>query len=348
MYYEQLLTYIIFDRLNWDSRSAMSNMLKIASLAVSLTTVAPAAQAQAQNYPIKPVRIMVGASAGGGTDIIARMLAEKFNDAFKGTFLVENRPGASNTIAADLTAKAAPDGHTLLVATNTGQAIAPHLIRLAFDPIKDLTPIALIVTVPNVLAVNLNVSAKDVRELIAHMKAKPDEYKFASAGVGSTQHIAGEAFKHAAGVRMIHVPYKGSSQAHLDVISGQVQVMFDTTSSAMGHLKGGKLKALAVTTAHRSAELPAVPTLAEAGVPSFEMSTWYGLYVTAGSPREVVARLQTETARILKLPDVQVRLKGLGGEPGAITPERFALMNQAEFERFGKLIKDANIKIDAQ
>ena len=304
--------------------------------------------AQAQTYPSKPVRIMVGASAGGGTDIIARMLAEKFNDAFKGSFLVENRPGASNTIAADLTAKAAPDGHTLLAATNTGQAIAPHLLKLSFDPIKDLTPIALIVTVPNVLAVSNSVAAKDVKELIAAMKAKPGEYKYASSGIGSTQHIAGEGFKHVTGVDIIHVPYKGSSQAHLDVIGGQVQVMFDTTSSAMGHIKGGKLKPLAVTTATRSAELPNVPTLAEAGVPGFEMSTWYGLYVTAGTPKAIVERLQAETAKILKLPDVQAKLKGLGGEPGNVTPEQFAAINRAEYERFGKLIKDANIKIDAQ
>jgi tripartite-type tricarboxylate transporter receptor subunit TctC len=302
--------------------------------------------ASAQTYPTKPVKIMVGASAGGGTDIIARMLAEKFGDAFKASFVVENRPGASNTIAADLTAKAPPDGHTLLAATNTGQAIAPHLLKLGFDPIRDLTPIALIVTVPNVLAVTPTVPAKDVRELIALMKAKPDEFKFASSGIGSTQHIAGEGFKHATGVAMIHVPYKGSSQAHLDVIAGQVQVMFDTTSSAMGHIKAGKLRVLAVTTAQRSSELPNVPTLAEAGVPGFEMSTWYGLYVTNGTPREIVARLQAETARILKLPDIQTRLKGLGGEPGNVSPEQFAAINKAEYERFGKLIKDANIKAE--
>ena len=323
-------------------------MRMLSSIAVLAVAIALPLNAVAQTYPVKPVKIMVGASAGGGTDIIARMLAEKFNDAFKGSFLVENRPGASNTIAADLTAKAAPDGHTLLAATNTGQAIAPHLLKLSFDPIKDLTPIALIVTVPNVLAVSNSVAAKDVKELIAAMKAKPGEYKYASSGIGSTQHIAGEGFKHVTGVDIIHVPYKGSSQAHLDVIGGQVQVMFDTTSSAMGHIKGGKLKPLAVTTATRSAELPNVPTLAEAGVPGFEMSTWYGLYVTAGTPRAIVERLQAETAKILKLPDVQAKLKGLGGEPGNVTPEQFAAINKTEYERFGKLIKDANIKIDAQ
>jgi tripartite-type tricarboxylate transporter receptor subunit TctC len=300
----------------------------------------------AQSYPNKPVRIMVGANAGGGTDIIARMLAEKMGEAFKGSFVVENKPGASNTIAADLTAKAPADGHTLLVATNTGQAIAPHLIKLSFDPIKDLTPVGLIVTVPNVLVVGANVPANNVAELVSLMKAKPNDFKYASSGVGSTQHIAGEGFNLAAGVKSIHVPYRGSSQAHLDIIGGNVQIMFDTTSSAMGQIKAGKFKPLALTTATRSSELPQVPTLAEAGVSGFEMSTWYGMFVTSGTPPEVTQRLQTELAKILKMPDIQTKLKGLGGEPGNITPEQFAQMNRQEFTRFGDLIKKANIKLE--
>ena len=300
----------------------------------------------AQSYPNKPVRIMVGANAGGGTDIIARMLAEKMGEAFKGSFVVENKPGASNTIAADLTAKAPADGHTLLVATNTGQAIAPHLIKLSFDPIKDLTPVGLIVTVPNVLVVGANVPANNVAELVSLMKAKPNDFKYASSGVGSTQHIAGEGFNLAAGVKSIHVPYRGSSQAHLDIIGGNVQIMFDTTSSAMGQIKAGKFKPLALTTATRSSELPQVPTLAEAGVSGFEMSTWYGMFVTSGTPPEVTQRLQTELAKILKMPDIQTKLKGLGGEPGNISPEQFAQLNRQEFTRFGDLIKKANIKLE--
>lgn len=296
-------------------------------------------------YPTKPVKLMVGAGPGGGTDIIARMLAEKMTDSLKGTFIVENKPGASNTIAAELTAKAQPDGHTLLVATNTGQAIAPHLIKLNFDPMKDLTPIALVVTVPNVLVVSSSVPANTVKELIALMKNKPEEFKYASSGVGSTQHIAGEGFDITAGVKSIHVPYKGSSQAHLDLIAGNVQIMFDTTSSAMGQIKAGKFKPLAVTTAQRSAELPNVPTLAEAGVSGFEMSTWYGVFVTSGTPPDVVARLQTEVAKIIRLPDVQAKLKGLGGEPGTLTVDQFTQLNRQEFERFGKLIRQANIKM---
>ena len=316
----------------------------IAFLFAACISIAMPAQAQA-TYPSKPVRLMVGAGAGGGTDIIARMLAEKMAESFKGTFVVENKPGASNTIAAELTAKAQADGYTLLVATNTGQAIAPHLIKLAFDPMKDLTPIGLVVTVPNVLVVGANVPANTVKELVALMKAKPEDFKYASSGIGSTQHIAGEGFDIAAGVKSVHIPYKGSAQAHLDIIAGNVQIMFDTTSSAMGQIKAGKFKALAVTTPQRSAELPNVPTLTEAGVSGSDMSTWYGVFVTAGTPPEVVARLQSELARIIKLPDVQAKLRGLGGEPGNLSVEQFSQLNRQEFERFGKLIKQANIKM---
>ncbi len=297
-------------------------------------------------YPTKPVRLMVGANAGGGTDIVARMLAEKMAEGLKGSFVVENKPGASNTIAADLTAKAAPDGHTLLVATNTGQAIAPHLIKLSFDPIKDLTPIGLVVVVPNVLVIGSGVAANTVQELVTLMKAKPNEFKYASSGVGSTQHIAGEGFNLAAGVKSVHIPYKGSSQAHLDIIGGNVQMMFDTTSSAIGQIKAGKFKPLAVTSPQRSTELPNVPTLAEAGVSGFEMTTWYAVYATAGTPPDVTAKLQAELARVLKLPDVQAKLRALGGEPGNMGVEQFAQMNRQEYERFGRLIKAANIKME--
>lgn len=295
-------------------------------------------------YPTKTVRLMVGANAGGGTDIVARMLAEKLAESMKGTFVVENKPGASNTIAADLTAKAPPDGHTILVATNTGQAIAPHLLRLGFDPIKDLIPIGLVVNVPNVLVVGGSVPVNSVAELIAAMKARPGEFKYASSGVGSTQHIAGEAFDAAAGVKGMHVPYKGSAQAHLDIIGGNVQMMFDTTSSAMGQIKAGKFKPLAVTSERRSSELPDVPTLAEAGLPGFDMTTWYAVYVTAGTPPDIVTKLQAELTRIVALPDVQAKLRGLGGEPGTMSVEQFTRFNAQEYERFGRLIREGNIK----
>ena len=314
------------------------------SLLMSLLLVVLPTQAQSP-YPTKAVKLMVGAGPGGGTDIIARMLAEKFADGIKGTWVVENKPGASNTIAADITAKAAPDGHTLLVATNTGQAIAPHLMKLGFDPIKDLIPIGLIVTVPNVLVVGAQVPVNNVADLVKAMKAKPGDFKYGSSGVGSTQHIAGEAFDVAAGTKSEHISYKGSSQAHLDIIGGSIQMMFDTTSSAMSQIKSGKFRPLAVTTPMRSPLLPDVPTLAETGIRGADMSTWYGLYVTAGTPQEVVTKLQQELARILKLPEVEARLKGLGGEPGAISPAQFGELNRQEHERFGKLIRETGIKL---
>jgi len=303
-----------------------------------------ASAALAQPYPAKPVRIMVGASAGGGTDIIARLLADKFAESMKQPFIVENRPGASNTIAADVTAKAPRDGHTLLVATNTGQAIAPHLLKLGFDPLKDVQPVGLIVVVPNVLIVGPQVPAGNVAELVA--LAKKQTLRYASSGVGSTQHIAGEAFARATGTSLVHVPYKGSSQAQVDLLGSQVEMMLDTSSSAMGQIKAGKLRALAVTTPRRAAELPQVPTLAEAGVPGVEITTWYGLFTTGGTARPVVERLHNELMKALALPDVRSRLTGLGGEPGALSVREFGEMNRADYERYGRLIREAGIKLD--
>jgi tripartite-type tricarboxylate transporter receptor subunit TctC len=322
-----------------------SKFLRAIALATGVA-MAGGAGAADTGYPNRPVKIMVGANAGGGTDIIARMLAEKFQEAMKQPFVVENKPGASNTIAADFTAKAAPDGYTLLVATNTGQAIAPHLIKLGFDPLKQLQPVGLVVVVPNVLVVGAVTPINSVKDLVAAAKAKPGDYRYASSGVGSTQHIAGEAFDQAAGIKTTHIPYKGSSQAHVDVLSGEVQMMFDTTSSAMPQIKAGKFRPLAVTSPARSPELPNVPTIAEAGYPAAEMTTWYGLFVTGGTPKQIVDQLHVELRRALMLPDVQARLKGLGGEPGNLTIEEFAKLNRDEFDRFGKLIKTANIRVE--
>jgi tripartite-type tricarboxylate transporter receptor subunit TctC len=320
-------------------------MYSLARLALGLALAVAGGLAAAQTWPTKPVRVMVGASPGGGTDIIARMLAEKYQAAFGQPFIVENRPGASNTIAADLTAKAPPDGQTILVATNTAQSIAPHLLKLGYDPLKDLAPVALIVVVPNVLVVNTDVPAKNVKELVALIKANPEKYSYGSSGTGSTQHLAGEAFAHELGLKMTHIPYKGSSQALADLVGGQIQMSFDTTSSSMGHIKSGKVRPLAVMSPARSRELPEVPTLAEAGIKGVEMSTWYGLFTTGGTPAAVVDRLAAETAKVLKMPDVQKRLEALGGEPGNMTPAQLAAMNKAESERFGALIRAANIKI---
>ncbi|MBK7472408.1 MAG: tripartite tricarboxylate transporter substrate binding protein [Betaproteobacteria bacterium] len=316
------------------------------TLAATLLLCLTSTLGLAQSWPAKPVKIMVGASPGGGTDIIARMLAEKYQAAMGQPFVVENKPGAANTIAADLTAKAPADGYTLLLATNTAQAIAPHLMKLSFDPIKDLVPVALIVVVPNVVVLAPTVPATNIKELVALIKAEPGKFSCGSSGIGSTQHLACEAFALATGTKIVHIPYKGSSQALTDLVGGQIQLSFDTTSSAMSFIKGGKVKALAVMTPKRSSELPDVPTLAEAGVPGVEMTTWYGLFTTGGTPKDVVTKLYAETAKTLQLPDVQKRLIGLGGEPGNMTSEQFGAMNKADFDRFGKLIKEVGIKME--
>jgi tripartite-type tricarboxylate transporter receptor subunit TctC len=302
--------------------------------------------ALAQGASDKPIRIMVGASPGGGTDILARMLADKMAPSLKQTVVVENRPGASNTIAADLTAHAPPDGTTLLLATNTGQAIAPHLLKLKYDSIKDLQPIGLVAVMPNVLVVSTAKPYKNVKELLAAMADKPGTFKYASSGIGSTQHVGGEAFGLSTGTKSTHIPYKGSSQAHIDLISGEVSMMFDSASSAMSQIKAGKLRPLAVAADKRAAELPDVPTLAEQGVKGADVQTWYGLFTTAGTPKPTVDRLAAELTRVLKLPDVQARIKGLGGEVNILPVDQFADMNRAEYERYGKLVRDANIKAE--
>jgi tripartite-type tricarboxylate transporter receptor subunit TctC len=308
--------------------------------------VACSAVAQSNPWPTRPVKIMVGAAPGGGTDVIARMLAEKYQAIFGQPFVIENRPGAGNTIAADVTAHAT-DGHTLLLATNSAQAIAPHMIKLSFDPIADLAAVALVVVVPNVVAVGPAVKATNIRELVAELKSKqPGEYSCGSSGIGSTQHLACEAFGLATGTKITHVPYKGSAPVLTDLVGGQIQLDFDTTSSAMNFIKAGRIRALAVMTPNRAAELADVPTLAEAGVPGVEMNTWYGLFATAGMPREVLARLHAETMKIIAMPEVRRKLEGMGGEPGSMTAAEFAAMNKADFERFGKLVRAAGIKAD--
>jgi len=326
--------------------SSISLRLLLPSALAAVLLGLPGAASAQSTSPDKSVRIMVGASPGGGTDILARVLADKFAPALKQAVVVENRPGASNTIAAELTARAAPDGSTLLLATNTGQAIAPHLLKLKYDALKDLQPIGLVAVMPNVLVVSSNAPYRSVKDLLAAMAAKPGGFKYASSGIGSTQHIGGEAFGLVTGTKSIHIPYKGSAQAHIDIISGEVDMMFDSTSSAMGQIRAGKFRPLAVTSARRSAELPDVPTLAEQGITGADVSTWYGLFATAGTPRAVVERLNTELLTSLRMPDVQARIKGLGGEITLMGIAQFSEMNRSEYEHYGRLVKEASIKAE--
>ena len=260
--------------------------------------------------------------------------------------VVENRTGASQTIAAELTARSPADGHTLLIGTNTAAAIAPHLIKLNYDPLKDLDPVGLIVAVPNVLVVSQNEAARTVPELVAAMKAKPGTYQYASSGVGSTQHIAGAAFAATTGTVAAHVPYRGSSQAHVDLVSGQVQMMFDTSSSITPQVRSGRVRPLAVMSEQRSGNLPDVPTLGELGVSGLEMTTWYGMWVTGNTPASTQQILQASLNEVLSLPAVQGKLRDMGGDPGTMSATAFARFNQREFERFGALLKRLDIRIE--
>ena len=311
----------------------------------AMLAAALACQAQT-TFPNKPLRINVGASAGGGTDVIARLFAEKMGGPLGQPVIVENKPGAANTIAADLTAKAPADGYTLLMATNSGQVIAPHLLKLNFDPLKQLTPIGMVVIVPHVLLVSATNPVRNFNELLADMKARPDGIRYASSGVGSSQHVAGEVFMAATGTRMTHIPYKGSSQAHHDILAGQVEIMLDTTSSAMALIKAGKFRPLAVTTPKRSTELPDVPTLEELGVRNAEMATWYAMYAPTGTPQPVLERITRDFNTALQLPEVQPKLKGLAGEPSTLTRDQFIAMQAAEDTRFAAILKERNIRLD--
>ncbi len=312
--------------------------LAAALLAFGLTAV------QAQDWPRQPVKILVGSAPGGGTDAMARAVADRLGPLLKQPVVVENRPGASNTLAAGVTAKST-DGHTMVMGVVTAHAIAPHLLKLNYDNNKDLVPVAFVGAVPNVLVVGNDV-ADSVATLVKSAKKDPGKINYATSGAGSTQHIAAEMFKDAAGVAITHVPYKGSGPALIDLIGGQVQMSFDTMPSVIGQIKNGKIRALAVTTAKRNAQLPNVPTLAEAGVPGVEMSAWYGIYMPASTPKAVQDRVHDAVNQVLAMAETRTRLEAVGAEIAPMTQPQFAAFHAAEYKRFGDIIKKNDIRLD--
>jgi tripartite-type tricarboxylate transporter receptor subunit TctC len=309
------------------------------------TLLLAGAAAHADDWPSKPLRILVGSAPGGGTDAMARAVADKLGPALKATVVVENKPGASNTLAADATAKST-DGHTMVMGVSTAHAIAPHLIKLAYNNDKDLVPVAFVGAVPNVLVVNNELGVKTVAELVALAKKKPGQLNYASSGSGSTQHIAAELFKESTGSFVTHIPYRGSGPALVDLMGGQVQFSFDTMASVLPHIKSGKVRALAVASARRSPQLPDVPTMAEAGVKGVEMSAWYGIYMPAATPKPVQERVQAEVARLLQLPDTKARLDTIGAEITPLTQPQFIAFHEAENKRYADVIKKRGIKLD--
>jgi tripartite-type tricarboxylate transporter receptor subunit TctC len=315
----------------------------LATLIVACTPLAVAAQAA---YPNKPIRMVVPYPPGGPTDVLGRIVAQRLSESLGQQVVVENRPGASGMIGSELVAKAAPDGYTLL--TNASiHVINPSLYpKMNFDALRDFTPVSLIAQVPLILVVNPALPVKSVQELIALAKAQPNLLNFGSSGNAAAPHLAGESFKIATGVQMQHVPYKGSAPALTDLMGGQVQLMFDSMPSAMPHVKSGKIRALAVTTAKRSPTVPDLPTVAESGVPGFDISTWYGVWAPAGTPKDIVNKIAAEMAKALKQPAVRERLAALGAEPAADTPEEFAAYCQSELAKWSKIVRESGAKAD--
>ena len=306
-----------------------------------------ASGALAQGYPSKPVRMVVGFSPGGGTDILARIVAQKLSDAWGQSVVVENRPGASATIGAALVAKAPPDGYTLAMGQLTPNAIAPALIKdLSYDAVKDFVPIILVGTSPNVLVVNPALPAKTVAELIAHAKSSPGKLTYASSGAGSLQHIAAELFKSNAQVEIRHIPFKGSGQAVIDLMSGQVDMNFDSIPAVIQHVKSGKLRAIAVTSAKRASGLPDIPTIAEGGIPGYDLTTWWGLFAPAGTPPEIVAKIHRDTLAALQNAELKERFAGLSVDPGGGSSRDFADYVRQEIAKYDRIVKQVNIKAE--
>jgi len=300
----------------------------------------------AQQYPAKPVRLVVGFTAGASIDIVARAIAQPMGESMGQQVVVDNRPGAGSNIGSEIVAKSPPDGYTILI-VNNGFAISQSLYqKLNYDALRDLTAVSQVTAMPHLLGVHPSLPAKNIKELIALATAKPGMLSFASSGVGVSDHIAGELFKYMTGIKMVHVPYKGGPQAATDVASGQVDMWFGGLPSIMPFVKSGRLRALAVTSLQRSPALPDVPTMNEAGVPGYEVILWYGIFAPAATPREIVQRLNAEIVKALNLREVRERFATLGLTAVGSPPEQFDKFFRAEIDKWGKVVRAAGLKAE--
>jgi len=303
--------------------------------------------AQAQAWPAKPIRYIVIFAPGGTTDILARLLAPKLSEALGQPVVVENRPGAGGNTGAEMIAKAAPDGYTIGSGTVSSHAINATLYsKLPYDPAKDFAPITMLATLPNMLVVHPSLGVNNVAELVALLKANPNKYSFGSAGNGTSQHMSGEMFKTMTGTSMQHIPYKGSGPMIPDLLAGTISMSFENITTAYPPVKQGRLKALAVTTQKRSFVAPDVPTMQEAGLAGYDITSWQALFAPAGTPKEIILRLHAETAKALKAPDVAKRLEDLGLDAGGITPDELAAIIRNDIPRLGKVVRDSGAKVD--
>lgn len=302
-------------------------------------------QAALQAYPVKPLRMVVGYPPGGPTDVLARIVAQKLGESWGQQVIVDNRPGASGMIGAELAARAAPDGYTLLMVPVT-YAVTPSLFpKMAYDAEKDLAPVAQVAAAPFMLVVHPTLPVKTVKDLIALARSRPGQLNYASASTGGMPHLAGELFNTMTGVKMVHIPYKGAAPATTDLVSGQVSLMFNNMLSAMPHVKSGRLRAVAVTSTKRSAAVPELPAIAET-VPGYEASGWYGALAPAATPRDIINKLNAEMNRVMRLPDVMQRLAGDGVEAVGATPEQFAGYLRREIAKWGKVVRASGAKAD--
>jgi tripartite-type tricarboxylate transporter receptor subunit TctC len=315
-------------------------------MAAALQPGTAAAQGAAEPYPAKPVRVVVGLAPGGATDIQTRLFAQKLSESFNRTFFVENRTGAGGTVAYAQVAKSPPDGYTLLGVAG-GYTITPAVYsKLSYDPVKDLAPISLVVQAPFLLLTHPSLPVTTVKDLLALARAKPGMLDCASAGHGTSTHMAFELFRTLAGVKITHVPYKGTGQALVDAMSGQVHMLFGNVLSSLAHVRAGRLRTLGVTTAKRSTVLPDLPTIAESGVPGYENSTWHGWLAPAGTPPAILNRLNAELVKSTRAPDVVERLAPDGGEPVGSTAEQFARYIAADMARWSKLVKETGMRFE--
>ena len=300
-----------------------------------------------QNYPSRPIKVIIPFPPGGPTDILGRIVAQKLGERLGQNVVIDNRPGASGMIGADMVAKSPPDGYTLLVNASL-HVINPSLYEKSrYDAIADFTPLSNLADVPLVLVVNAKTPVQNVKELIAWIKSSKTPVNFASSGNAAAPHLAGEAFKVAAGIEnMQHVPYKGSSPALTDLIGGQVQLMFDSLPSSQSFIKAGTLKAIAVTTLRRSSALPNIPTIAESGLPGFNISTWYGMWAPASTPSAIVEKLSLEISHITRLPEIREKFLSLGAEPVGNTAEEFAAFNKSELAKWARIVKQSGARVD--
>ena len=322
------------------------NALACAFVPATLLVTQYASAATPTDYPTKPIRMIVGFAPGGGTDTTARAISIKLAELLGQQLIVDNRAGAAGNIATELVAKAAPDGYTILLGTIAALAINPSLYRtkLPFDSVRDFAPIIQAVDSTNILSLHPSVPAANVKELIALAKTKPLNY--GSSGVGGTGHLAGELFNSMAGTKMTHIPYKGGGPAMIDLVGGQVQLVFATAASAVPQIKAGKIKGIAVTTIKRAALMPNIPTIAESGLPGFDANNWYGLLAPAKTPRPIIMRLNAEVTKVLAMPDVKDFLFNQGLDPAPGTPEQFGAYIKSEITKWAKVVKDSGARAD--